>query len=166
MQDLLNPIVESPRYITLDAVVLLKDICESACALMRHKDIHIQFESDVDYYKMAMDKHLWEKIVLRLLSNAKDYSYQGSKIHCHFHVEGEEAVLSIRDYGDNMPRNSGLELHAVKELAELMGGEVQLIDANPGTTVVVRTPVFFAEYVQEVMPVDDFFNAVQMELPN
>jgi len=165
VQDLLNPTTESLRYTSLDAVALIKDICERARWLMRHKEIHLQFESDIAFYEMAMDKHVWEKIVLRLLSYAKDCSYQGGKIHCLFQVENEEVVLSVRDYGENMPNNSGMGLHDVKELTELMGGEVRLVNANPGTTVVVRTPVFFAEYIQEAMPVDDYF-AIQMELPN
>jgi len=164
MQDLLNPTTENLRYTSLDAVAVLKDICERARGLMRRKDIHIHFESDIAFYEMAMDKHIWEEIVLRLLSYAKDCSCRGGKIHCLFQVEDKEAVLSIRDYGEDIPRNSGMGLHDVKELTESMGGEVRLVNANPGTTVIVRTPVFFAEYIQEAMQVDDF--AIQMELPN
>ena len=182
----LNQGLLRPRYVMTDAVSLLSNICDTAQALMRTKDINIIFESSEKSFMMAMDRQLWERVVLNLLANGKDYSYRGGEICVSLRVEGTDFVLSIRDYGVGVPEDkastlfsrhtgdtdrglrSGLGLYIVKELVTLMGGDVQLIRANPGTEVVMRAPVFYTEDEQETMTVDDFFsdNMVQMELSN
>lgn len=175
-----------PRYTMTDAVALMRDICETAQALMRTKDIHIIFESPGDSFDMAMDRQLWERIVLNLLANGKDFSYRGGEIHVSLKMDGADFFLSIRDFGTGVPENmaghvfarysgdtsrglrSGLGLYIVKELVTLMGGDVQLIRANPGTEVLIQAPIFYTEDEQITMTVDDFFsdNMVQMELSN
>ena len=182
----LNQGLLRPRYIMTDAVALLRDICETAQALMRPKDIEIIFESSESSFEMAMDRQLWERIVLNLLANGKDFSYPGGKICVSLLVDKGDVVVSIRDFGKGVQEDmaakvfsrytgeterglrSGLGLYIVKELVTLMGGDVQLIRANPGTEVVMRAPVFYTEDEQEIMTIDDFFtdNLVQMELSN
>jgi len=182
----LNQGMLRPRYVKTDAVALLRNICETAQALMHTKDIHIEFKSTEPYLDMAMDRQLWERIVLNLLANGKDYSYQGGKICVNIHTEGGDLVLSIRDFGTGVSEEaiahafsrhagetgrglrSGLGLYIVKELVALMGGDVQLIHANPGTEVLIRAPMYNVEDEQEIMTIDDFFsdNMVQMELSN
>jgi len=180
----LNQGLLRPRYMMTDAVAMLRNICESAQALMRTKDINIVFESSEDSFKMAMDRQLCERVVLNLLANAKDFSYPGGEIRVSFRVEAGDFLLSIRDFGTGVPEDvnvfakhvgetgrglrSGLGLYIVKELVTLMSGDVQIIRANPGTEVLIRAPVFYTEDEQETMTVDDFFsdNMVQMELSN
>jgi len=182
----LNQGLLRPRYVMTDAVSLLRNICETAQALMRTKDIQIVFESSEDYFEMAMDRQLWERIVLNLLANGKDFSYKGGEICVSLRIEAGDLIMSIRDYGTGVPEDkladvfarhkgdterglrSGLGLYIVKELAILMGGDVQLVRANPGTEVIMRAPVFYTEEKQEAMTIDDFFsdNMVQMELSN
>ena len=180
----LNAGLLKPRYVMTDAVVLLENICETAQALMRTKDIDIVFTSQEPFFYMAMDRQLWERIVLNLLANGKDYSYKGGEIHVSLKMEGSDLILSIRDFGIGVKDvsqvfarhtgdtsrglRSGLGLYIVKELVALMDGDVQLVHANPGTEVVIRAPVFYAEDEQETMTIDDFFsdNMVQMELSN
>ena len=181
----LNAGLLRPRYVMTDAVALMENICETAQALMRTKDINIIFDSYVPHFLMAMDRQLWERIVLNLLANGKDYSYRGGEIKVSLQMDGSDFILSIRDYGIGLKDatqmvfsryvgdtgrglRSGLGLYIVKELVALMNGDVQLVHANPGTEVVIRAPVFYAEDEQETMTVDDFFsdNMVQMELSN
>lgn len=182
----LNAGLLRPRYVMTDAVALLENICETAHALMRTKNIKIIFDSSMPCFEMAMDRQLWERIVLNLLANGKDFSYPGGEIHVSVQTEGSDFILSIRDYGTGVPKDiaahvfnryvgdtgrgvrSGLGLYIVKELVALMDGDVQLVRANPGTEVVIRSPVFYTEGEQEIMTVDDFFsdNMVQMELSN
>jgi hypothetical protein len=55
----------------------------------------------------------------------------------------------------------------VKELAQLMGGTVEMRCREPGTELLVRAPLFFTENKPEpIISVDDFFsdNMVQLEL--
>jgi len=182
----LNQGLLRPRYVMTDAVALLGSICETAQALMRTKDINIVFDSTEKSISMAMDRQIWERIVLNLLANGKDYSYQGGKIHVSLRRSGGNFVLTVRDYGKGVPENlaahvfdryigdtdrglrSGLGLFIVKELTALMEGEVQLNRVNPGTQVTISAPVFYTEDEQEAITVDDFFsdNMVQMELSN
>ena len=180
----LNAGLLKPRYVMTDAVALLDNICETAQALMRTKDIEIVFMSDEPFIYMAMDRQLWERIVLNLLANGKDFSYKGGEIHVSVKVDGPDLILSIRDFGVGLKDatqifsrhtgdtdrglRSGLGLYIVRELVTLMNGDVQLVHANPGTEVVIRTPVFYTEDEHETMTVDDFFtdNMVQMELSN
>ena len=182
----LNQGLLRPRYIMTDAVALLFNICDSAQALMYTKDIKIVFESQKPSFYMAMDRQLWERIILNLLANGKDYSYEGGKICVNLKFDSNDLVLSIRDFGTGVPDGmadhifsrhagdtgrglrSGLGLYIVKELVTLMDGEIQLVRANPGTEVVIRAPVSHMEDEQETMTVDDFFsdNMVQMELSN
>lgn len=182
----LNQGLLRPRYVMTDAVALLKNICETAQALMRPKNIEIVFMSPEPSFDMAMDRQLWERIILNLLANGKDYSYPGGEICVSLLVDGGDVIVSIRDYGKGVQEDmaahvfsrnvgeterglrSGLGLYIVKELLALMGGDVQLIRANPGTEVIMRAPVFHTEDEQEIMTIDDFFsdNMVQMELSN
>ena len=173
-----------PRYVMTDAVAVIRDICDNAHALMLTKNINIVFNTPVHAFIMAMDRQLWERIVLNLLANAKDYSFQGSEIHCNILIEKDKFVLSIRDFGKGISPErvedvfalyegdtrrglrSGLGLYIVRELTKLMDGEVRLLPANPGTEVIISTPASHKPDEQEIMTVDDFFadNMVQMEL--
>ena len=173
-----------PKYVMTNAVALLKGICETARPLMSAKDIHIVFESLENSFEMAMDKQLWERILLNLLVNGRDFSYPGDKICVSIRREDGDFVLSVRDFGNGVSpelescvfspyigdtkrgARSGLGLYIVKELVTLMKGEVHLLRANPGTNVVIRAPIFYAEGTQQTMTVDDFFNdnLVQIEL--
>ena len=183
----LNRGLLTPKYVKTDVVAVMRDICENAQALMRTKDIRIIFESQEESYYMSMDKQLWERIVLNLLANGKDYSYHGGDICVSLKVENDNFILSIRDFGVGIPEDkgcnlfakyagdtdrglrSGLGLYIVKELLALMGGSVELLRANPGTNVVIQAPIIHKEDIQErTMTVDDFFsdNMVQMELSN
>ena len=173
-----------PRYVMTDGVALIKNICESAHVLMLNKNIRIVFSSPVPTFKMAMDQQMWERIILNLLANAKDYSYWGDEIHCKINIKDGNFSVSIRDFGKGIAPElankiflrykgdtgrglrSGLGLYIVKELSTLMNGEVQIYNANPGTEVLINVPVFHTEEQQEIMTIDDFFsdNMIQMEL--
>ena len=182
----LNQGLLRPRYVMTDAVAFVRNICESAQALMRNKDIDIVFNSKKPSLHTAMDRQLWERIILNLLANGKDYSHRGGEIHVNLETEAGNLVLSIRDFGVGVSEEmmahvfsrfvgdtkrglrSGLGLYIVKELISLMDGEVRLLRADPGTKVVIYAPVFRTEDEHEVMTIDDFFsdNMTQMELSN
>lgn len=180
----LNQGLLMPRYVMADGVALIKNICDSAHVLMLNKNIRIIFSSPVSSFGMAMDQQMWERIVLNLLANAKDYSFWGDEIHCSIDIKDDVFSVTIRDFGKGVPPElassifarytgdtgrglrSGLGLYIVKELSTLMGGEVQIKSADPGTEVTINVPVFYTEEQQEIMIIDDFFsdNMVQMEL--
>ena len=109
-----------------------------------------------------IDRDMWEKVVLNLLSNALKFTFEGSiSVRVH-HGEGE-AVVTVADTGigvaaAEMPRlferfhriesayarsneGSGIGLALVKELVGLLGGSIDAVSTEgEGTAFTVRLP--------------------------
>jgi PAS domain S-box-containing protein len=109
-----------------------------------------------------LDRDMWEKVVLNLLSNALKFTFSGS-LRVTTGVEGDRAVVTVADTGigvapQEIPRlferfhrienararsneGSGIGLALVKELVELHGGTISADSAvGEGTTFVIRLP--------------------------
>ena len=121
---------------------------------------------EVDCSKLAapvyVDREMWEKIVLNLVSNAFKYTLQGS-IAVRLREGGTEAILEVEDTGVGIPEQelprlferfyrvpgsaarthegSGIGLSLVQELVKLHGGTLE-VDSKPGrgSTFRVRIP--------------------------
>ncbi|MEV6612010.1 SpoIIE family protein phosphatase, partial [Kutzneria sp. NPDC051319] len=109
-----------------------------------------------------VDRDMWEKVMLNLLSNAFKFTLDGS-VRVTLRTEGEHAVLCVRDTGVGIPERemprlferfhrieqprarstegSGIGLALVRELAQLHGGDVtaESVDGE-GTCFTVRIP--------------------------
>ncbi|MFI2642114.1 SpoIIE family protein phosphatase [Streptomyces sp. NPDC018610] len=109
-----------------------------------------------------IDRGMWEKVVLNLLSNALKFTFDGS-IRVAVRADGPEAVVEIADTGigvaaEEMPRlferfhrienarsrsneGSGIGLALVKELVGLHGGTITAESAQgQGTCFTIRLP--------------------------
>jgi len=110
-----------------------------------------------------VDRNLWEKIVLNLISNAFKYTLAG-EIRVSLRIVGDCAELAVRDTGAGIPADdrpylferfhritgaparstagAGLGLALIRELVRLHGGSVH-VDSEPGSgstfTVFLRT---------------------------
>jgi signal transduction histidine kinase len=112
--------------------------------------------------EVYVDRDLWAKIVLNLLSNALKFTFSGG-IAVRLRAEGHEAVLSVTDTGTGIPpgelphlferfhrvhgaasrthEGSGIGLALVSELTELHGGHVAAESVlDVGSTLTVRVP--------------------------
>ncbi|MFI0240616.1 SpoIIE family protein phosphatase [Streptomyces sp. NPDC016845] len=124
-----------------------------------------------------IDRGMWEKIVLNLLSNALKFTFEGS-IRVTVHAEGPEAVVNIHDTGigvaaAEMPRlferfhrienarsrsneGSGIGLALVKELVTLHGGTITADSTeNEGTRFTIRLPFGRAHLPSDAVRPDD-----------
>lgn len=109
-----------------------------------------------------VDRDMWEKIVLNLLSNAFKFTHQGH-ITVRQHVVGDKIELDVEDTGSGIPESdignvfkrfyriegtqgrthegSGIGLALVQELAKLHGGSVQVKSLyGQGSTFSVSIP--------------------------
>ncbi|MFC4784374.1 SpoIIE family protein phosphatase [Nocardioides sp. MAHUQ-72] len=110
-----------------------------------------------------VDRDLWGKVVLNLLSNALKFTYAGG-ITVALHVDGEMVVLSVADTGAGIPlddqahlferfarvrgarsrthEGSGIGLALVAEVAQLHGGDVDVTSRpGEGSTFRFRVPL-------------------------
>ena len=109
-----------------------------------------------------VDREMWEKIVLNLLSNAFKHTFDG-EIDVRLRADGRDAVLEVRDTGvgisaEQLPHiferfhrvpnarsrtheGTGIGLALVQELVRLHGGSIDVTsEPGVGTTFSVRVP--------------------------
>ncbi len=110
-----------------------------------------------------IDRDMWEKIVLNLLSNAFKFTFDG-EIRVSLRQNNGAAVLTVQDTGTGIPESemprlferfhrvhgargrsfegSGIGLALVRELIELHGGSIHAhSQVDRGTTFVVSVPL-------------------------
>jgi signal transduction histidine kinase len=110
-----------------------------------------------------VDRDMWEKVVLNLISNAFKFTFQG-EIAVSVHRAGDMAELRVRDTGVGIPaeaipkiferfnrvpnvpsrthEGSGIGLALVHELVKLHGGSVRIESiVGQGSTFVVSVPL-------------------------
>ena len=113
-----------------------------------------------------IDREIWEKIVLNLLSNAFKFTFEG-EIAVSLRWRGDHAALAVRDTGagiapEEMPRiferfhrirgarartheGTGIGLALVHELVKLHGGQIEVASIpDRGTTFTISIPRGFA----------------------
>ena len=109
-----------------------------------------------------LDRGMWEKVVLNLLSNALKFTFDGS-VRIAVRAEGGQAVVTVADTGIGVParemprlferfhrientrsrsnEGSGIGLALVQELVQLHGGTITASSTEgAGTTFTIRLP--------------------------
>jgi PAS domain S-box-containing protein len=128
-----------------DLAAYTTDLASSFRSAIEKAGLAFQVECDAGLPPVYVDREMWEKIVLNLLSNAFKYTLEGS-ITLSLKAEGEKVVLSVKDTGVGIPEaelpkmfqrfhrvqgvtgrtfeGTGIGLSLVKELVLLHGGEI------------------------------------------
>jgi PAS domain S-box-containing protein len=131
-----------------------------------------------------VDREMWEKIVLNLVSNALKSTFNGD-VRVSISTDGGAAVLTVRDTGTGIPdpelphlferfrrvegarrrshEGTGIGLALVKELVEMHGGSIAVESTGArGTTFTVRIP-FGRSHLPPERVVHDSLNPVVLQ---
>jgi len=149
-------------YESTDLAAFTRDLASTFRSAIERAGLSYRVECDELAQPVYIDREMWEKIVLNLLSNAFKFTLAG-EIAVRLRRERNDAVLEIADTGvgideQEIPRlferfhrvegsqartheGSGIGLALVQELVKLHGGTVD-VDSAParGTTFQVRVP--------------------------
>ena len=144
-------------YEATDLAAFTRDLASTFRSAIERAGLRYQVDCSLDV-PAHVDREMWEKIVLNLLSNALKFTLAGEITLTLKHVD-DSAVLEVRDSGvgvpsDELPRlferfhrvegtqgrtqeGSGIGLALVQELVKLHGGAVG-VESSPGSGSIFR----------------------------
>jgi signal transduction histidine kinase/FixJ family two-component response regulator len=149
-------------YEPLDLASITADLASEFRAALEKAGLRLIVECPQLQQPVWVDRDMWEKIVLNLISNAFKFTLQGG-IAVRLHEEERNVRLMVEDTGIGIPAHelshifdrfhrienargrthegTGIGLALVQELVKLHGGSVQ-IDSTPGrgSTFTVTVP--------------------------
>lgn len=162
-QKILNGTLQ-PAFRNHDLVALLKGIAESARLLSKRKNILLSFSCDVTACVASVDKQIFERIVLNMLSYAFKRTSEGGHVFMDVVRERDRLAIMVRDNGRPSP-GSLLEqiiplfhddfgdisfqsvpkgfmwLYVVRALAVLINATTVYKTAEDGATVTLYVPI-------------------------
>ena len=156
---------------SVDAADLTRDLASNFRSAMESAGLSFQVDCGPLEGPVFLDREMWEKIVLNLLSNAFKFTFSG-KIAVRLRCDGPDFVLEVADTGLGIPQEeiprlferfhrvestrgrtqegSGIGLALVQELVKLHGGRIEVSSVlGEGTTFRVRMPLGMAHLPTE-----------------
>ena len=150
-------------YSPTDICALTADLASSFRSAMERAGLSYDVDCEPIGAPVYLDREMWEKIVLNLLSNAFKFTMHGT-IRVRVSREQDEAVLEVSDTGVGVPEHelprlfdrfhrvehtaartvegSGIGLAMVQELVRLHAGRTEVESTlGAGTTFRVRIPL-------------------------
>lgn len=148
------------QFAPLDLATLTTDLASMFRSAMQRAKLGFEVDCQPLGEPVYIDQHMWEKVVLNLLSNAFKFTMQG-KVRVQLRRQNDHAVLEVSDTGVGVPEEelphlferfhrvhgtqarthegSGIGLALVHELVKLHGGCVEVASRRGvGTTFRVR----------------------------
>ncbi len=149
-----------------DLIVVAKEIFDSFKYISERKNIHLDFNSDINTYYTTFDKDKIERVLLNLLSNAIKFTNEYGKVYCHIKTDAENGIKLI--IGDNgiglaedaldkifdrfyqvnnntniLNQGSGIGLSITQEFVKLHGGTIKVeSQEGEGSVFTVYLPLF------------------------
>jgi signal transduction histidine kinase/DNA-binding response OmpR family regulator len=140
-----------------------RDLAGSFRAAFERAGLQLEVDAPKLGQPVYVDRDMWERIVLNLLSNALKFTFEG-KVTVRQHLDGTDAVLTVTDTGtgipeDELPRlferfhrvlgarartheGSGIGLALVSDLVRLHGGRIAARSRlGEGSELEVRLPL-------------------------
>jgi signal transduction histidine kinase len=155
----------------LDLAVLTADLASTFRSAFERAGVRLVIDCPPLPQPVFVDRDMWEKIVLNLLSNAFKFTLTG-EVCIRQRLQGDHIELQVSDTGcgiatEDLPRlferffrgratqartheGSGIGLSLVQELVKLHGGRITAAsEPGVGTTLTVRIPQGSAHLPQE-----------------
>jgi len=151
------------NYVPTDLSAFTADLASSFRSLMEKAGLQLEVDCPPLAEPVYIDRDMWEKIVLNLLSNAFKFTFTGG-VTVRLRERAGAAELTVSDTGvgvaaEELPRlferfhrvegaqartheGSGIGLALAQELVHLHGGTISVESApGAGTTFTVRAPL-------------------------
>ncbi|MBA2721699.1 MAG: PAS domain-containing protein, partial [Methylibium sp.] len=161
------------RFEPLDLAALTIDLASVFRSAMERSGLGFVIDCPPLAEPVFVDRSLWEKIVLNLLSNAFKFTFEG-EVRVTLRADAESAYLSVSDTGTGIPdaalphlferfyrvdgaqgrsiEGSGIGLALVHDLVRLHGGEVAAHSrAGQGSRFAVSVPLGHAHLPPELV---------------
>ncbi len=140
----------------------LEDAIFTYRELFRQEGIALEYDNDGELFTAPIsgDSERLKQVLCNLLDNAAKHGGSGKRIVVAMHRDGDDYVITIRDYGPGIPeaelpyikqkfykgsskaRGSGIGLAVCDEIVERHGGKLTIGNAEGGGTIVtVRLPI-------------------------
>ena len=149
-------------YDPVDLPVLTSDLASAFRSAIERAGVRYEVHCPPLGEPVYVDRHMWEQIVLNLLSNAFKFTFEGT-IRVELSRSGDRVALSVSDTGVGIPEHelsrvferfhrvegtqgrthegSGIGLALVQDLVRLHGGEVRVASRiGEGTTFTIFIP--------------------------
>jgi signal transduction histidine kinase len=158
-------------YEPTDLPVLTAELASNFRSAVERAGMTLSVECEVLPEPVYVDREMWEKVVLNLLSNAFKFTFEGG-IGVSLRAVGRAVELEVQDSGTGIPaeelpkvferfhrvkgargrsyEGSGIGLALVQELARLHGGAVSVrSEVGRGSVFTVRIPLGKAHLAAE-----------------
>ncbi len=160
-----------PSFELTELAPLTQELVSAFGPLARSAGLALTFAAAPISLPTFVDREMWEKIVLNLLSNAFKFTFEGA-ISVRLHQVGDQVELIVRDTGTGIPASelprlferfhrvegararsvegSGIGLALVSELVRIHGGRVAVASGEgEGSTFTVSLPTGSAHLDRE-----------------
>ncbi|MGD9529198.1 MAG: SpoIIE family protein phosphatase [Pseudonocardia sp.] len=151
------------RFEPVDLPALTAELASIFRSAIERAGLTLTVDTTAPTEPVHVDRDMWEKVVLNLLSNALKFTFEGG-ITVTVRQEGRNGVLTVADTGTGVPaeelpnlferfhrvprvrsrsaEGSGIGLAMVRELVALHGGAVSATSTEGvGTTFTVTVPI-------------------------
>ncbi|MGL5312476.1 MAG: ATP-binding protein [Peptostreptococcaceae bacterium] len=152
-----------PEYNNYEIISIIENLVMSTVNYAKMKGIDILFDTEIEELDMKCDPNMLERILLNLLSNSIKFTNKNGNILVYVQADEKWIRIKVKDDGIGIPiekqatifdrfvqgdksitrqnEGSGIGLSIVKNLIDLMDGEINLYsDGQNGCEFIINLP--------------------------